>query len=178
MLDHTGQFAPVSKPADSRHLLTCSDDHSGHGREVGPDPGPEAQARTTEPEAPLSGLEALRAEWRRLYGPPPEVRSVELLSLMLAWRQQAAQEGGLDAATRRLLRRPLASGAARIALTGSRLIREWQGERHEVTVQGRDGYLYRGETFRSLSEVARRITGTRWNGPRFFGLRAAKTVPA
>jgi len=75
-----------------------------------------------------------------------------------------------------MLRRPPGSGAGRVALTGARIVREWQGEEHVVTALGREGYLYRGETFRSLSEVARKVTGTRWNGPRFFGLRDAQEV--
>ena len=54
---------------------------------------------------------------------------------------------------------------------GTRLVREWQGVRHEVVAMTDGGYLYRGERHRSLSQVARVITGSRWNGPRFFGLR-------
>ena len=55
---------------------------------------------------------------------------------------------------------------------GAILVREWKGKSHRVTVLP-DGFAYEGETFRSLSEIARRITGGRWNGPRFFGLRPA-----
>ena len=119
------------------------------------------------------GLEALRGEWRSRYGAPPALRSPELLAMMLAWRIQAEAEGGLDAETRRALRRPVAtaSRAAPQPSAGTKLTREWQGVRHEVTAVSEGGFLYRGERFRSLSQVARAITGTRWNGPRFFGLR-------
>jgi hypothetical protein len=119
------------------------------------------------------GLEALRGEWRARFGAPPALRSPELLAMMLAWRIQAEAAGGLDADTRRALRRPVAaaSRAAPQPSAGTKLIREWQGVRHEVTAVSEGGFLYQGQRFRSLSQVARAITGTRWNGPRFFGLR-------
>lgn len=115
-------------------------------------------------------LEGLRAEWRRRLGPPPKLRSTELLRLQLAWRIQAAAFGGLDAQTRRLLRRPIPKTAQPLCRPGDRLIREWDGIRHEVIVTD-DGFVYREQTFDSLSAVARAVTGVRWNGPRFFGLR-------
>lgn len=90
---------------------------------------------------------------------------------MLAWRIQAGREGGMNTDTRRALRRPTASPGLTCLTPGTRLMREWKGVRHEVTVEG-DGRLRWGEEiYASLSEVARAITGTRWNGPRFFGLR-------
>lgn len=117
------------------------------------------------------GLEELRAIWRDRYGAPPKLRSPELLAMMLAWRIQAEEEGGIETAARRALRRSsIAPGMTRLP-PGSRLSRDWQGVRHEVTVES-DGRLRWGDaTYRSLSEVARAITGSRWNGPRFFGLR-------
>lgn len=125
----------------------------------------------------LSGLnlEGLRAAWRARYGAPPKLRSPELLGFMLAWRMQAAALGGLDADTRRALRRPVGEKPRPKVTGGSRLVREWDGVRHEVTVLNDGGFEYRGERHRSLSEIARLITGTRWNGPRFFGLRGAKS---
>ena len=90
---------------------------------------------------------------------------------MIAWRLQARHSGGLDQATRRALAR---TGA--IAPEGSQLgqgaviTRDWQGKRHEVMVLD-DGFRWEGKRYRSLSAVARAITGTRWNGPKFFGLR-------
>jgi len=116
-------------------------------------------------------LEELRAEWGRRYGAPPRLRSADLLRRILAWRIQAASEGGLDRATRRLLRSDAAGRETRLA-AGSLIAREWQGVRHEVEAVD-NGFVYAGRRWKSLSEVARAITGTRWNGPRFFGLREA-----
>ena len=120
-------------------------------------------------------LEGLRGEWRRLIGPPPALRSPELLRRMLGWKIQAAAFGGLDTETRRRLRRRASTRSPTAApAPGTRLTREWKGVAHEVEVIA-DGYLHRGQRFRSLSEVARAITGARWNGPRFFGLRGQGT---
>ena len=116
-------------------------------------------------------LEGLRAVWRKRYGPPPKLRSVQLLQLSLAWRIQAEAFGGLDAETKRRLRRGGAGAAAADRLqAGVRLIREWKGMPHEVVVE-EEGYRYAGKVWTSLSEIARHISGTRWNGPKFFGLR-------
>lgn len=117
-------------------------------------------------------LEGLRLFWRRRYGAPPKLRSPELLRLMLTWRIQARAFGGLDSDTRRGLRRPTGEKGHVVPSGGTRLTREWQGVRHEVTALGEGGFLYDGERYQSLSQIARLITGARWNGPRFFGLRA------
>ncbi len=117
------------------------------------------------------GLDALRSLWRARYGAPPALRSPELLRLMLAWRIQAAQAGGLDRDAKLALRRPVAKRGGLEPVPGARLVREWQGRTHEVVVMNDGGFLYRGDRYGSLSEVARAITGVRWNGPRFFGLR-------
>lgn len=115
-------------------------------------------------------LEGLRNEWRRRYGPPPRLRSPDLLARLLAWRIQAAAFGGLDAATRNILLRKAAQARGPALAPGMRLEREWQGVRMVVeVVEG--GYRWRDRTFPSLSQVAQAITGTKWNGPRFFGLR-------
>lgn len=115
-------------------------------------------------------LHGLRDEWRRRYGEPPRMRSTELLARLLAWRIQSEALGGLDAATMRLLKCDRLPPPQPKLTAGTRLCREWQGRRHEVDVL-ETGFRYRGSTYRSLSEVARAITGTRWNGLRFFGLR-------
>ena len=117
-------------------------------------------------------LEALRGEWRRRYGPAPKMRSVALLRYLLAWRVQSEVLGGLD---RRLVREIIAAGRRKgpprpRIQRGTRIAREWQGRMHEVEVV-EDGYVHQGKRYRSLSAIARAITGTRWNGPRFFGLR-------
>lgn len=119
-------------------------------------------------------LEGLRAEWRHLFGAAPKLRSPDQLRQILAWRLQAARFGGLDPEVRRSLTRSGKRRDPKAGLgQGASLSREWQGRRHDVeTVDG--GFRYQGVTYRSLSEVARVITGTRWNGPRFFGLRTAE----
>ena len=117
-------------------------------------------------------LHQLRDEWRRRFGPVASFRSTELLRLMLAWRIQATMLGGLDADTRKALAR---SGAVepegRQLGVGATLRREWQGV--EVIVRVTDkGFDWNGRTFRSLSAAATAIAGSKWNGPRFFGLRS------
>jgi hypothetical protein len=103
---------------------------------------------------------------------------------MLAWHLQAAAFGDLEPETRRRLKQlakagqrngvPRASSAG--LRPGTVLLREWQGVRHGVEVT-RDGFLHAGKRYRSLSQVARAITGTRWSGPRFFGLPARAEPP-
>jgi hypothetical protein len=115
-------------------------------------------------------LHGLRGEWRKRYGEPPGMRSRELLARLLAWRIQVDAFGGLDAATLRLLNSERLPAPKLQLAPGTRLNREWQGRRHEVDVLDK-GFRYAGGEYRSLSEVARAITGTRWNGLRFFGLR-------
>ena len=114
-------------------------------------------------------LANLRAEWQRRYGPPPKHRAADLLRRVLAWRIQAEAFGDLDAATRRILSKEQ-TVLRPAAQPGMRLAREWAGRRYEVVVI-ESGVVFEGQTFGSLSEVARHITGRRWNGPRFFGLR-------
>jgi hypothetical protein len=136
----------------------------------------EAAVAATEAARGLEGmgLEDLRAQWRRLIGPPPPVRSPDLLRRILAWRIQAEVFGGLDVETRRALRST--HTAARAALqTGTRITREWQGQTHTVEVTP-EGFWYEGQRHKSLSAIARHITGARWNGPRFFGLRSSEAA--
>ncbi|MDT9597922.1 DUF2924 domain-containing protein [Sphingosinicella rhizophila] len=118
-------------------------------------------------------LADLRTEWRRLYGEPPTMRSAELLRRMLAWRVQADQLGGFDAATRRMLETGKAASPPPVHLPpGTRLARIWKGRRIEVTVT-EDAVVMDGVEYGSLSELATKITGTRWNGLRFFGVRSS-----
>jgi hypothetical protein len=117
-------------------------------------------------------LHGLRDEWRKRYGNPPKMRSRELLARLLAWRIQADAFGGLDAKTVRLLKAERLPVSRPQLSPGSRLSREWQGRRHDVEVL-ESGFRYIGSDYGSLSEIARAITGTRWNGHRFFGLRDA-----
>ena len=118
-------------------------------------------------------LAGLRAFWAGRYGEPPKHRSPDLMRRQLSWRMQADVYGGLDPEVQRLLTEPEKPAPRSQAFeVGTRITREWQGRRHEVEVTA-EGFLHQGQTHRSLSEVARKITGIRWNGPRFFGLRAA-----
>ena len=125
-------------------------------------------------------LPQLRAIWaERLGEDPPTFRSREIYRRMLAYRLQEFAEGGLSAPAKRKLRELEARffGPKRAPVAplvqlrpGVTLARDWQGLRHEVVV-GKEGFDYDGATYVSLSEIARLITGTRWNGPLFFGLR-------
>jgi len=117
-------------------------------------------------------LEGLRAFWRKHYGAPPAIRSPDYLRLMLAWRLQATALGGIERGHRRQL---AATGRlepeGRSLGLGARLTREWQGQTVDVIVE-EAGFRWRGTIYKSLSAAATAIAGTRWNGPRFFGLRA------
>ena len=125
-------------------------------------------------------LPALRQHWRDLYGSEPPVRmSRELLIQAIAYQVQEKKFGGLSRAARTNLGGGAAlagASASRAKIehrikAGTRLLREWQGQTHEVTTTAEGTFLYRGKAYPSLSEVARQITGTRWSGPAFFGLK-------
>lgn len=118
-------------------------------------------------------LDGLRRFWRGRYGVPPTIRSVDLLRHMLAWRIQSSVLGGLPAEVRQQLRRSGRTRAEGLELgVGTRIRREWQGRMVEVEVTA-EGFRCDGVVHRSLSAAATAIAGTRWNGPRFFGLRAS-----
>jgi len=129
------------------------------------------------------GLDALRARWRSIFGVvPPKGLTKDLIARMIAYRIQEEAFGGLDRATIKLLDGLVRGGKSAAEIKrrlkpGTVLVREYQGERHTVTVAP-DGFVWRETTYASLSTIARAITGTAWNGPRFFGLRAAKTDKA
>jgi hypothetical protein len=124
--------------------------------------------------------------WQKLYqrAAPPGIRR-ELLIPFLAYRMQEHAYGGLKSSARSELRRiardlEKSSGSTRLILrpkirAGTRLLREWRGQTHEV-IATKSGYEYRGVSYRSLSEIARKVTGTRWSGPAFFGLKNAKSA--
>ena len=131
--------------------------------------------------AALPGLSYadLRAEWRRLYrASPPKKIGRDILELGVAWKLQERALGGLIRAMRRRLavlaqtlesKGDLTKARSAKLRPGARLMREWRGDSHEVLVT-ENGFLWRGERWRSLSVIAREITGTQWSGPRFFGL--------
>jgi hypothetical protein len=129
------------------------------------------------PKMPIADL---RKRWRELFAnDPPPAFGPDLLRRSVAQKLQEDAFGGLPPATRRLLNQLVNSAATkpngRIELpqrikSGAVLIREWKSKTHRVTVLD-NGFAYEGRTYEHLSRIAREITGTRWNGPRFFGLR-------
>jgi hypothetical protein len=114
----------------------------------------------------------LRQEWVRITVTVVPRVSPSLLRLALAWEIQAKAHGGLSRRTQQLLDQ-LARAKTRTepARAGMRLVREWNGTAHVVVIGEDDVIRWNGRDWRSLSEVARAITGTRWSGPAFFGLK-------
>ncbi len=122
---------------------------------------------------------ALVARWHNLYGTePPHRISQQLLVQAIAYRLQEQEMGGLKPSIRRFLakaeedvsNRQQISAPPPVIKPGTRLLREWHGITHEVTVM-EDGVMFNGNKYKSLSEVAHLITGAKWSGPLFFGLR-------
>jgi hypothetical protein len=132
----------------------------------------------------LSKAELLK-KWReRLKQPPPSHLNKPILVPLFAYRLQEQALGGLKPAYKRRLQQLAESfernpnkiaksvSSARIK-PGTRLIRQWEGQTHQVTV-AEEGFEYKGARYKSLSEIARLITGTRWSGPLFFGLKQSQ----
>jgi hypothetical protein len=127
----------------------------------------------------LAGLEgdALREEWARRYGVSAPNLSPDLLRLGIGYKLQEERLGGLGRSTRSFLRQLAAraveagnKGPTPRKLTrGTRLVRDWHGIGHTVIVL-EDGFEYGGKRWSSLTAIAKAITGSHWNGPRFFGL--------
>ncbi len=132
-------------------------------------------------------LDELRGRWRDLFGTEPPGYSKAHLVRRLAYRLQELAHGGITDATRaalravaerdgqpgqgmRLTRRDANDGGP---VAGTRFVREWHGQRHEVAVV-EGGFEYQGKIFRSLSAIAKLITGAHWNGKLFFGLRSRR----
>jgi hypothetical protein len=118
------------------------------------------------------GRPDLRCCWHDLTGAHAPQVSPRLLRLALAWELQARLHGGLSRRTRQVLDQ-IAEGKTRTRAvqSGMRLVREWQGQVHVVTIEEDDTIHWNGKAWTSLSQVARAITGTRWSGPAFFGLK-------
>lgn len=136
----------------------------------------------TSLEADLAALGALpsaqlRAHWTTVTGRILPRVSPDMLRLALAWELQAKVHGGLSTRTRqRLDQLDRARTVTRETQAGMRLMREWQGKLHVVSI-GEDHVIrWNDREWRSLSEVARAITGTRWSGPAFFGLRQKRNA--
>ena len=128
--------------------------------------------------------ELLLVEWKRLYrSTPPKRISRSLLELGVAWKIQETALGGLpksakrqltDVATAITTTGVVPERQTKLVRPGARLVREWHGVTHDVVVMD-DGFEWQGQIWRSLSEIAREITGTRWSGPRFFGLEKPRS---
>ena len=141
-------------------------------------------------EAEIGGLHeldsaTLRDRWQELYGSvAPKRMGRDLLTRAIAYRMQEKAQGGLKPDLRRHLQRMaknLKTQGDRTITSrprikpGTRLLREWKGETHSVTAL-EEGFEFQGARYRSLSEIAREITGTRWSGPAFFGLKQSKRL--
>lgn len=136
---------------------------------------------------PAMNIAQLQAKWRSTLkeAPPPHIRK-QLLVPLLAYKMQEKVYGGLKPDVKRRLRELTAgfkcdprkaTNKFRDPLSikpGTRLIRQWNCQTHRVIV-GEDGFEYKGELYKSLSVIARLITGTRWSGPLFFGLKGGRS---
>jgi hypothetical protein len=140
---------------------------------------------TTETSSKLQSLPrllkpALLALWQELFAQPPHPKlRRDLMVPILAYGLQEQAYGGLKPTTRKRLQQMAAEQQKEQNVPlpllpqlrpGTKLLRQWQGEMHEVLVAN-DGFEYRAKRYKTLSEIARQITGTRWSGPLFFGLR-------
>src|SRR5471032_1759082 len=120
----------------------------------------------------------IRVLWRKRFRKDvPRALTTQLLVRMLAWKVQEEAFGGHNAATLKLLKAFACQDSDKVVLfrklkPGATVVREYQGVRHIVTIT-EGGFVWQGKSYDSLSAIAREITGSRWNGPRFFGLRAA-----
>jgi hypothetical protein len=129
---------------------------------------------------PSLGKTQLKELWQKSFGRPPSPRlRRELILPILAFRLQEISHGGLTEQTQMNLKATIDSlplkgrTAPRKFRTGTRIVREWKGKVHEVTITD-GGFEYEGEIFKSLSPIASRITGTHWSGPAFFGTKDKK----
>jgi hypothetical protein len=120
----------------------------------------------------------VRAEWQGLFRSEPPRISRDLLLRGIAYRRQELQHGGLGKTTRRKLKTlaKMFQTTGRVGpdpglalKPGARLVREWHGRTHTVTVT-EEGFEYAGTSYASLTKIAKKITGAHWSGPRFFGL--------
>ena len=164
-------------------MSTPVDKKTRTGRALSANPSQPLNDSVTDQLAAIPDLSrnGLIERWTQAYSrPPPRGLSRRLLEYAAAYQIQARAFRGLPPAVRRRLQRiaaagdsrvtaPARGGAAPALAPGSRLIREWRGRAHTVDVLD-SGFRCDGKQYRSLSEIARAITGARWSGPRFFGL--------
>ena len=164
-------------------MSTPVDKKTRTGRALSANPSQPLNDSVTDQLAAIPDLSRndLIERWTQAYSrPPPRGLSRRLLEYAAAYQIQARALRGLPPAVRRRLQRIAAAGSSRVTAParggaapalapGSRLIREWRGRTHTVDVLD-SGFRCDGKQYRSLSEIARAITGARWSGPRFFGL--------
>jgi hypothetical protein len=128
--------------------------------------------------------EGLKQEWAHRYGTPAPNLSPELLRLGVGYKLQEQKSGGVSRQAKSLLRQVAARAGEsaekkpmpRKLTPGTRLVRDWRGQGHTVIVLG-DGFEYDGKHWKSLTAIAKAITGNHWNGPLFFGLAERKQKP-
>lgn len=149
------------------------------------DPAAEVDLQRQLDNVEAASKQKLLAIYREIFGrEPPTAFGPDLLRRTITYRLQENVYGGLSKQIRRELDRlvrqfmakpdaPFKTG--RQAKSGTELVRNWKGQCHRVLIAD-DGFVYAGATYGSLSEIARKITGTRWNGPRFFGLRRTSSA--
>jgi hypothetical protein len=128
-------------------------------------------------------IDELRERWKAMFGSAPSHDiGRSFLTRAIAYRLQEKAFGGLKPSTQRLLAEfardgangsPAAAAPSRVVHSGALLVREWRGISHRVSVLEK-GFSFRGKRYRSLSVVAREITGTQWSGPLFFGLKRSQ----
>ena len=131
---------------------------------------------------PDLSLAELRDRWKALYGnPAPQSLRRSFLARAVAYQMQVEAYGGLSSSTRNRLQGIAAgvrqgntdvAGIAKAIRPGAQMLRQWRGQTHTVTAVN-DGFEWNGKTYKSLSSVARQITGTNWNGYAFFGIKRA-----
>jgi Protein of unknown function (DUF2924) len=173
MADAGGRGPPPSSPEQSENRWIDRDHHSA--TDIG--------------ELTRLSRSQLRELWTQELGePPPATLGRDILALAIAYGRQERRQGGLSKPVAReldwLFNQALRSDqtgtptapTAPLPRNGTILVREWQGTTHHVTVVD-EGFLWNGQTYRSLSSIARAITGTNWNGPRFFGMREMANKP-
>jgi len=176
--------------------MACTPVNSGHGAKrlaaARSDASPPRDASVLSIAADLEGhdLNGLRRHWRaHLGGEPPTHLPRWLLMRVLAYRLQSDAFGGLEKSIQRMLRSEKDDDAAapfdrRAPQTregvglkaGAQLVREWKGRLERVMIL-EEGFVWNGQTFGSLSQITKAMTGTNWNGHRFFGLRQGKPAP-
>jgi hypothetical protein len=139
-------------------------------------PGADSSSSEQPVTSTIDGIRSLSRSdllerWTQHWGKePPKYVSRRLLELSAAWHLQCRMYGGPDRELRRLLNRSVRSDAGKPSIKpGTRLVREWNGRTHHVEVLDK-GFRWNDRTYRSLSSIAKAITGAHWSGPRFFGL--------